>query len=249
MNKIVIRNLTKTYSGGAVVALQDIDLEVAPNESLCVLGPSGCGKTTLLRIIDCLISRDRGEVLIDGQLVTQPRPDVAVVFQHFGLFPWKRLEENIAYGLELRGKSREDISALVKRYVTLIGLKGFEKSYPHQLSGGMQQRAGLARAMAINPSVLLMDEPFGALDALTREKMNLELLRIWQTAKKTIVFVTHGITEAVFLGTRVIVLTSGPARMADNFLVDLPHPRTLDIKTQEKFGDYTRRIYRLLGME
>ena len=133
MAKIVIRNLTKTYSGGVVVALQDINLQVAPNESLCVLGPSGCGKTTLLRIIDCLIGRDHGDVLIDGELVTQPRPDVAVVFQHFGLFPWKRLEENIAYGLELRGKSREDISALVKHYVTLIGLRGFEKSLRSEL--------------------------------------------------------------------------------------------------------------------
>ena len=157
MAKIVIRNLTKTYSGGAVVALQDINLEVQPNETLCILGPSGCGKTTLLRIIDGLIARDRGEVLIDGQLATEPRRDIAVVFQHFGLFPWKRLDENISYGLELRGKSRQEISATVERYVALIGLDGFEKSYPHQLSGGMQQRAGLARAMAIDPSVLLMD--------------------------------------------------------------------------------------------
>src|SRR5215813_10447261 len=185
MAKIVIRNLTKTYSNGTVVALQDINVDIAPNESLCVLGPSGCGKTTLLRIADCLISRDRGDVLIDGEAVTQPRPDVAVVFQHFGLFPWKRLEENIAYGLELRGKSHQEISAVVERYVALIGLNGFEKSYPHQLSGGMQQRAGLARAMAINPSVLLMDEPFGALDAQTREFMQEELLRILENEKKT----------------------------------------------------------------
>jgi len=142
------------------VALQDIDLEIAANESVCVLGPSGCGKTTLLRIVDSLIGRDRGDVLIDEEPVSRPRPDVAVVFQHFGLFPWKRLDENIAYGLELRGKPRDDIAAIVERYVTLIGLKGFEKSYPHQLSGGMQQRAGLARAMAINPSVLLMAEPY-----------------------------------------------------------------------------------------
>jgi NitT/TauT family transport system ATP-binding protein len=228
MNKIVIRNLTRTYSGGAVVALQDIDLEVAPNESLCVLGPSGCGKTTLLRIIDCLISRDRGEVLIDGQLVTQPRPDVAVVFQHFGLFPWKRLEENIAYGLELRGKSREDISALVKRYVTLIGLKGFEKSYPHQLSGGMQQRAGLARAMAINPSVLLMDEPFGALDAMTRDLLHDEIERLWREQSLTILFVTHNVREAVRLGDRVVLLSSRPGRVVAEFPVVIPRPRRIE---------------------
>src|SRR6266699_1705277 len=133
--------------------------------------------------------------------------------------------------------------------VSLVGLTGKEEQYPYELSGGMQQRAAIARALIHDPKLILMDEPFGALDALTREKMNLELLRIWEQARKTIVFVTHGISEAVFLGTRVIVLTAGPARMADNFLVDLPHPRTLDIKTQEKFGEYTRRIYRLLGME
>ena len=154
MAKIVIRNLTKTYSGGDVVALQDINLEVEPYESLCIFGPSGCGKTTLLRIVDCLISRDRGEVLMDGTSVTRPRPDVAMVFQHFGLFPWKRLDENIAYGLELRGSSKAEIAATVARYLDLMGLRDFAKSYPHQLSGGMQQRAGLARALAINPSLV-----------------------------------------------------------------------------------------------
>jgi len=139
--------------------------------------------------------------------------------------------------------------ARARDLLALVGLKGAEDKYPYELSGGMQQRASIARALIHDPKLILMDEPFGALDALTREKMNLELLRIWQEAKKTIVFVTHGITEAVFLGTRVIVLTAGPARMADNFLVDLPHPRALDMKTQERFGEYTRRIYRLLGME
>ena len=250
MNKIVIRNLTKTYSGGAVVALQDIDLEVAPNESLCVLGPSGCGKTTLLRIIDCLISRDRGEVLIDGQLVTQPRPDVAVVFQHFGLFPWKRLEENIAYGLELRGKSREDISAIVKRYVTLIGLKGFEKSYPHQLSGGMQQRAGLARAMAINPSVLLMDEPFGALDAQTRELMQEELLRLLETERKTMIFVTHSIDEAIVLGDRIVVMSCRPGRIREIFSIDIPRPRKiLTVRAHPRYIELRNAIWEMLKSE
>jgi NitT/TauT family transport system ATP-binding protein len=227
MSKIVIRNLTKTYSDGAVVALQDINLEIAANESLCVLGPSGCGKTTLLRIIDCLIDCDQGEVLIDGLPVSQPRPDIAVVFQHFGLFPWKRLEENIAYGLELRGISRQDISAAVERYVRLIGLKGFEKSYPHQLSGGMQQRAGLARAMAINPSVLLMDEPFGALDAQTRELMQEELLRILETEKKTMMFVTHSIDEAILLGDRIAMMSRRPGRIREILDVEIPRPRKI----------------------
>jgi NitT/TauT family transport system ATP-binding protein len=247
MAKIVIRNLTKTYSSGAVVALQDINLEVDANESLCVLGPSGCGKTTLLRIVDCLIGRDHGEVLIDGQLVTEPRPDIAVVFQHFGLFPWKRLEENIAYGLTLRGKSRQEISATVERYVALIGLKGFEKSYPHQLSGGMQQRAGLARAMAINPSVLLMDEPFGALDAQTREMMQEELLRLLETENKTMVFVTHSIDEAIVLGDRIVVMSRQPGRIQEILPVVIPRPRKiLSVRAHPQYIELRNSIWEML---
>jgi NitT/TauT family transport system ATP-binding protein len=250
MDKIVIRNLTKTYSGGAVVALQDIHLQAAPNESVCVLGPSGCGKTTLLRIIDCLIARDSGDVLIDGELVTQPRPDVAVVFQHFGLFPWKRLEENISYGLELRGKSQQEIVATVRRYVALIGLKGFEKSYPHQLSGGMQQRAGLARAMAINPSVLLMDEPFGALDAQTRELMQEELLRILETERKTMIFVTHSIDEAIVLGDRIVVMSRRPGRVREIFPVDIPRPRKiLTVRAHPHYIELRNAIWEMLKSE
>jgi NitT/TauT family transport system ATP-binding protein len=247
MAKIVLRNLTKTYSGGTVVALQDINLEVDSNESVCVLGPSGCGKTTLLRIIDCLIARDHGEVLIDGQLVTEPRPDIAVVFQHFGLFPWKRLIENIAYGLELRKKSREEISATVERYVALIGLKGFENSYPYQLSGGMQQRAGLARAMAINPSVLLMDEPFGALDAQTREMMQEELLRILEGEKKTMIFVTHSIDEAIVLGDRIVVMSRRPGRIQEILPVDIPRPRKiLSVRAHPRYIEMRNSIWEML---
>jgi NitT/TauT family transport system ATP-binding protein len=247
MAKIVIRNLTKTYSGGTVVALQDINLEVDSNESLCVLGPSGCGKTTLLRIIDCLIARDRGEVLIDGQLVAEPRPDIAVVFQHFGLFPWKRLVENIAYGLEIRKKSRQEISATVERYVALIGLKGFENSYPYQLSGGMQQRAGLARAMAINPSVLLMDEPFGALDAQTREMMQEELLRILEGEKKTMIFVTHSIDEAIVLGDRIVVMSRRPGRIQEILPVEIPRPRKiLSVRAHPRYIELRNSIWEML---
>jgi NitT/TauT family transport system ATP-binding protein len=250
MAKIVIRNLTKTYSSGGVVALEDINLEVQPNESLCILGPSGCGKTTLLRIIDCLIARDQGEILIDGQLVTQPRPDIAMVFQHFGLFPWKRLEENIAYGLELRGRSRQEISATVERYVALIGLDGFEKSYPHQLSGGMQQRAGLARAMAINPSVLLMDEPFGALDAQTREFMQEELLRILENEKKTMLFVTHSIDEAILLGDRIVVMARRPGRIKEILPVDIPRPRKiLSVRAHPRYIELRNSIWEMLKQD
>ena len=227
MAKIVIRNLTKTYGGGEVVALHDINLEVEANESVCVLGPSGCGKTTLLRIVDSLIPRDRGEVLMDGALVSAPRPDVAVVFQHFGLFPWKRLDENIAYGLALRGASKQQTAMTVARYLQLMGLKEFAKSYPHQLSGGMQQRAGLARALAINPSLLLMDEPFGALDAQTREMMQEELLRILETEQKTMIFVTHSIDEAILLGDRIVVMSCRPGTIRKIVAVDIPRPRKI----------------------
>jgi len=172
-----------------------------------------------------------------------------MVFQQPLLLKWRRIIDNVLLPAEILGLPAAESRERARHLLALVGLQGAEDKYPYQLSGGMQQRAAIARALIHDPKLILMDEPFGALDALTREKMNLELLHIWEQAKKTIVFVTHGITEAVFLGTRVIVLTSGPARMADNFLVDLPRPRTLDIKTQEKFGDYTRRIYRLLGME
>jgi NitT/TauT family transport system ATP-binding protein len=172
-----------------------------------------------------------------------------MVFQQPLLLKWRRVIDNVLLPAEILGLPLAQSRERARDLLALVGLQGAEDKYPYELSGGMQQRASIARALIHDPKLILMDEPFGALDALTREKMNLELLRIWQAAKKTIIFVTHGITEAVFLGTRVIVLTSGPARMADNVLVDLPHPRTLDMKTQEKFGEYTRRIYRLLGME
>ena len=225
MAKIVIRNLTKTYSGGGVVALQDINLEVDPYESLCILGPSGCGKTTLLRLVDCLIPRDQGEILLDGEPVTAPRPDVTMVFQHFGLFPWKNLEENVAYGLALRGRPKEEIAQTVERYIELAGLKGFEKCYPYQLSGGMQQRAGLARALAVNPSLLLMDEPFGSLDAQTRETLQEELSKILEQERKTMLFVTHSIDEAIYLGDRILLMTPRPGKIREILPVEIPRPR------------------------
>jgi NitT/TauT family transport system ATP-binding protein len=250
MAKIIIRNLTKTYSGGAVVALQDINLEVEPFESLCILGPSGCGKTTLLRIIDCLISRDRGEIIMDGSAVTQPRPDVAMVFQHFGLFPWKRLDENIAYGLELKGSSKADIDAAVARYLELMGLKEFAKSYPHQLSGGMQQRAGLARALAINPSLLLMDEPFGALDAQTRELMQEELLRILESEKKAMIFVTHSIDEAILLGDRIVMMSPRPGRIREIIPVNIPRPRKIiSVRAHPRYIELRNSLWEMLTRE
>jgi NitT/TauT family transport system ATP-binding protein len=227
MAKITVRNLTKSYNSGKVVALKNISFEVLPYERLCILGPSGCGKTTLLRLVDCLIPRDQGEILLDGEPVTAPRPDVAVVFQHFGLFPWKNLEENISYGLALRRRPREEISRTVHRCIELVGLKGFERSYPYQLSGGMQQRAGLARALAVNPSLLLMDEPFGSLDAQTRETLQEELSKILEQERTTMLFVTHSIDEAIFLGDRILLMTPRPGTIREILPVGIARPRDI----------------------
>ena len=227
MAKIAVRHLTKSYNSGKVIALEDVSFEVQPYESFCILGPSGCGKTTLLRLVDCLMPRDEGEIILDGEPVIAPRPDVAMVFQHFGLFPWKDLEENIAYGLALRGRPREEIAQTVERYIALVGLKGFEQCYPYQLSGGMQQRAGLARAMAVNPSLLLMDEPFGSLDAQTRETLQEELSKILEQERKTMLFVTHSIDEAIYLGDRILLMTPRPGKIREILSVEIPRPRDI----------------------
>ncbi|MGB8488114.1 MAG: ABC transporter ATP-binding protein, partial [Xanthobacteraceae bacterium] len=205
---------------------------------------------TLLKILAGLHSYESGEVRIgSASQPFDPARDIGMVFQQPLLLKWRRILHNVLLPAEILGLPLAESRERARELLALVGLRGSEEKFPYELSGGMQQRAAIARALIHDPKLILMDEPFGALDAMTREKMNLELLHIWRKAKKTIVFVTHGITEAVFLGTRVIVLTAGPARMADNFQVDLPHPRTLDMKTSETFGEYTRRVYRLLGME
>jgi NitT/TauT family transport system ATP-binding protein len=249
---IHLAGVKKVYRtrGKEFLAVSQATFDVEEGELVALVGPSGCGKTTLLKILAGLHTYEAGEVRIGSAAQPfDPSRDIGMVFQQPLLLKWRRVIDNVLLPAEILGLPIAQSRERARDLLALVGLQGAEDKYPYELSGGMQQRASIARALIHDPKLILMDEPFGALDALTREKMNLELLRIWQTAKKTIVFVTHGITEAVFLGTRVIVLTSGPARMADNFLVDLPHPRTLDIKTQEKFGEYTRRIYRLLGME
>ena len=196
-----------------------------------------------------LIPTSGGELLVNGKPLTEPLTDIGIVFQDHLLLEFRTALENVMLQAEIRGLPLAEYRARATELLRLVGLTGFEEVYPFQLSGGMQQRAAICRALARDPKILLMDEPFGALDALTREKMNLEMLRIWQESRKTILFVTHSIQEAVFLGSRCAVLTAGPARMADVFEIDLPFPRNLDVKTTEKFGDYTRRIYRQLGMD
>ena len=249
---IRLAGVRKVYRRGreAHLAISDATFDVAPGELVALVGPSGCGKTTLLKILAGLQPTDAGDVRIGSPSHPfDPSRDIGMVFQQPLLLKWRRIIDNVLLPAEILGLPAAESRSRARALLALVGLAGSEDKYPYELSGGMQQRAAIARALIHDPKLVLMDEPFGALDALTREKMNLELLRIWKEAGKTIVFVTHGISEAVFLGTRVVVLTAGPARMADNFEIDLPHPRSLDMKTQERFGDYTRRVYRLLGME
>ena len=249
---IHLSGVTKTYRRGRTghLAISDATFDVMPGELVALVGPSGCGKSTLLKILAGLHPHDAGTVRIGSEShAFNPARDIGMVFQAPLLLKWRRILENVLLPAEILGLPAAESRERAKALLNLVGLSGFEDKYPYELSGGMQQRAAIARALVHDPKLVLMDEPFGALDALTREKMNLELLRIWKESGKTIVFVTHGISEAVFLGTRVVVFTAGPARMADNFEIDLPRPRTLDMKTHERFGEYTRRIYKLLGME
>ena len=249
---IRLQGVRKVYRsrGQEFVAVSDVTMDVDAGEFVSLVGPSGCGKTTVLKILAGLHPHDGGVVEIGGAGVAfDPSRDVGMVFQQALLLKWRTIVNNVLLPAEILGLPPKESRERARELLQMVGLQGFEDNYPDELSGGMQQRAAIARALVHDPKVILMDEPFGALDALTRERMNLELMRIWQQSHKTIVFVTHSIQEAVFLGTRVAVLTAGPARMADIFSVDLPTPRTLDIKTHENFGNYTRRIYRLLGLE
>jgi NitT/TauT family transport system ATP-binding protein len=230
-----VRKVYRTRGKQDFTAVSEATFDVGAGELVSLVGPSGCGKSTLLKVLAGLHPHDGGTV--------------RMVFQQALLLKWRRIIDNVLLPAEILGLPRKESRGRARDLLALVGLSGYEDKYPYELSGGMQQRAAIARSLVHDPKLILMDEPFGALDALTRERMNLELLRIWRESRKTILFVTHGIAEAVFLGTRVIVLTAGPARMADNFQIDLPHPRTLDMKTNEAFGEYTRRIYRLLGME
>jgi NitT/TauT family transport system ATP-binding protein len=224
---IRIEGASKKFSNGVVV-FEGLNLEVAKGETLCILGPSGCGKTTLLRAMHGLLPLDAGTVVVSGEAVTKPRRDVAMVFQHFGLFPWKTVVANVGYGLELAGVAERERRERVAHYVEMVGLNGFETSFPYQLSGGMQQRVGLARALAMQPRVLLMDEPFGALDAQTRETLQDEFLRIWErTGAPTMVFITHSIEEAIALGDRVVILSPRPARIREIVRIDIPRPRSV----------------------
>tara|TARA_B100000315_G_scaffold243015_1_gene265924 strand:- start:1295 stop:2059 length:765 start_codon:yes stop_codon:yes gene_type:complete len=249
---ISLKNVRKVYRTRDIEfeAISSVSLDISNGELVCLVGPSGCGKSTLLRILAGLHPHDDGDVLIgNSEFPFDPTKDIGMVFQQPLLLKWRRILENVQLPAEILGLPMKAARERAKDLLNMVGLDGFEDKYPYELSGGMQQRAAIARALVHDPKLILMDEPFGALDAMTREKMNLELLDIWQKSQKTIIFVTHGIQEAVFLGTHVAVMSPSPARLADYFEVDLPHPRKLDIKTHENFGVYTRRIYDLLGMD
>jgi NitT/TauT family transport system ATP-binding protein len=234
---------------GELTVFDGIDLTIKDREIVSIVGPSGCGKTTLLRSVDGLTRLNSGTVAIDGKVVDGPTPGVSMVFQHFGLFPWKSVYNNVAYGLKLQGASKERIAQVVPEYIKMVGLAGFEKSYPHQLSGGMQQRAGLARALAVEPQVLLMDEPFSAIDAQTREILQFELLRIWENRPIAMMFVTHSIEEAVLMGDRVVVLKGRPSHIHEVIDVGIPHPRSRDTLQSARFQDVRAHVWDLLMQE
>jgi NitT/TauT family transport system ATP-binding protein len=243
--KIRIVEATKVYEtkAGAVEALSGFSADVHDGELVCVLGPSGCGKTTLLWAMAGLHALTRGEVLLDDRPITGPRPrEIGMVFQEANLLPWRNLRQNIEFPFEIKG-TRKD-RARITELLELTGLDGFRNAYPRELSGGMQQRASIVRALAQDPAVLLMDEPFGALDAFTRDEMNLLLLRLWSETGKTIVFVTHNISEAIFLADRVLVMTPRPGRLARVFEIGLPRPRTIEMTFEPEFIALIQEIKR-----
>ena len=240
-----VKHLNKTYStrsGEKVLALNDLNFTVAEKEFVSIVGPSGCGKSTLLKILSGLLPRDSGEVSLLGEPVTAPRVDIGLVFQDAVLLPWRTILQNVMLPIEIRGLDRATYTKRAMDLLNLVGLSGFEKKYPNELSGGMQQRASICRALVADPAILLMDEPFGALDAMTREYMNVELLRIWAASGKTILFVTHSIPEAVFLSDRVIVLTERPGTVSEEVNIDLPHPRQLADMNTDLFGSFVGRL-------
>jgi len=242
--RIALKGVGKRY--GDLQVFRNVNLAVGDREIVTIVGPSGCGKTTLLRCIDGLIPYEEGEILVNGARVTEPRDGVAMVFQHFGLFPWKTVFDNVAYGLRVGGAPADEIAASVPEYISLVGLQGFENAYPYQLSGGMQQRCGLARALAVKPGVLLMDEPFAAVDAQTREILQLELLRIWESRPTTMVFVTHSIEEAVLMGDRVVILKGRPSNVFETVAVGLSHPRSRHTLAEKRFSEVREHVWSTL---
>ncbi len=252
MSLLSVQNVTRVFEGKrglATPALQPIDLSVAENDFVTILGPSGCGKSTLLRIVAGLDFPSTGRVLLDGKPVEGPGADRGMVFQSYTLFPWLTIEENIRFGLRERGLGAAEQKERSDDFIAKVGLRGFEQHYPKQLSGGMQQRTAIARALANDPRILLLDEPFGALDNQTRVLMQELLLGIWESAQKTVLFVTHDIDEAIFMASRVAVFSARPGRIKADIPVDFPHPRSYTLKTSPEFMDIKARLTEEIRME
>jgi NitT/TauT family transport system ATP-binding protein len=241
---VSLRDVGRTFAGGDVVALEGIELEIQPREFVSLIGPSGCGKSTLLRIIGDLIRPTAGEVVVNGKTAHRARldGDYGIVFQDAVLYDWRSVARNIGLPLELAGWDRRRRDGRVREMLELVELTGFEKRHPWELSGGMQQRVAIARALSFSPALLLMDEPFGALDEMTRERLNGELLRIWEETESTVVFVTHSIAEAVFLSTRVVVMSPRPGRITQVVPIDLPHPRTFHTREDPRFFELVTSV-------
>jgi len=247
MGDVSIRDLGKAFpkeDGTVTQALKDINLEIRDEEFICLVGPSGCGKTTLLRIIAGLDTATTGEVTVDGRAVTGPDPKRGMVFQEYSLFPWRRVIDNVAFGLEMKGVKKEERHKTADYYIDMVGLSQFRDAYPYELSGGMRQRVAIARALANDPDVLLMDEPFGALDAQTRNRMQKELLSLRDKTKQTIVFVTHSVDEAVYLADRIIVLSPRPATVREDIAIPWPRPRD---RTSAGFAEVRRRVLDMIN--
>jgi NitT/TauT family transport system ATP-binding protein len=250
--KLVVDDVHKTFfkpvkkDVTGIPALKAVSFSIADGDFVSLIGPSGCGKSTLLRIVDGLIKPDHGRVLVDGRSVDGPGPDRAVVFQYFGLYPWRTVLRNVEFGLELKGMPRRQRRDIAFARIAQVGLHGFENHFPHELSGGMRQRVGFARALSLDPEIILMDEPFSSVDEQTRELLQEQLLELWRQTRKTILFVTHSIDEAVYMANRVLVMAARPGQIAEDIAVDLPRPRVAAARMLPRFGEIRSHAWELL---
>ena len=240
------KRYTNAENGEVFQALKGVDLTVKKGEFVSLIGPSGCGKTTLLKMIDGLVTHDEGDLLVGGKPVDGPGRDRAVVFQNFALLPWQTVYENVGFGLFLHGATKKDADETIRHYIKMVGLSGFEDRYPAQLSGGMQQRVGLARALAVDPAILLMDEPFSAVDAQTRQFLQDDLLKIWESSNKAVAFVTHDMAEAAYLADRIVIMGLRPGRVAEVVTTDIPRPRDESTRASKRFVEVTAHIWEVL---
>ncbi|MDX9817466.1 MAG: ABC transporter ATP-binding protein [Desulfococcus multivorans] len=243
--KISVKGVTKVFSSkrGEVTALKDLSLDIRDGEFLVIVGASGCGKSTLLNLVAGFDSATHGEVLLDGQPVTGITPECGMIFQQYALFPWKTVQENVEFGLKMKRMPKSEREERAAKFIELVGLNGFERTYPHHLSGGMKQRVSIARSLANDPQVMLLDEPFAALDAMTRQVLQEQLVRIYEKHRKTIIFITHSIDEALLLSSRIVVMTARPGRIAQEITNDLPHPRNADVQLSERYLELKRHIW------